>query len=125
MADPCLDSKRIPRRHPTSKVRAAAALELRATCTMKRLAEHGAAWMTQSGAFMSRQVLLQIELPDELAGFKLPNGVDHRLQTLLDRQDRGEVLSTAERLEAEGLVMLAEILSLLKLRSERLALAEP
>jgi hypothetical protein len=42
------------------------------------------------------------------------------LQFLLDQQDSGIVLSTAERLEAEGLVELAEFLSLLKLRAQQM-----
>jgi hypothetical protein len=45
--------------------------------------------------------------------------VDERLQDLLDRQDRGEALSPRERSEAEGLVNLADLLSLLRLRAER------
>ena len=51
--------------------------------------------------------------------FRLPKGVDERLQDLLDRQDQGKELTTAERLEVEGLVNLAELLSLLRLRAER------
>ena len=38
---------------------------------------------------------------------------------LLDRQDSGKKLTNAERKEAEGLVELAEMLSLLKLKAER------
>jgi hypothetical protein len=41
------------------------------------------------------------------------------LQTLLDRQDAGDVLTPAERQEAEGLVELAEFLSLLALRASQ------
>ena len=51
----------------------------------------------------------------------LPKGVDKRLQSLLDRQDQGEKLTPAERLETEGLVNLAELLSLLRLRAERVS----
>jgi hypothetical protein len=51
--------------------------------------------------------------------FQLPKGVNERLQELLDRQDRGEALTVAERTEAEGLVDLAELLSLLRLRTQR------
>jgi hypothetical protein len=51
--------------------------------------------------------------------FRLPKGVNGRLQDLLDRQDRGEELTPAERMEAEGLVNLAELLSLLRLRAQR------
>jgi hypothetical protein len=68
---------------------------------------------------VSQVVSLQIEVPDELARFRLPAGVNARLQELLDRQDGGQRLSAAEREEAEGLVTLAEFLSLLRLRAER------
>ncbi len=60
-----------------------------------------------------------IELPIELTHFQLPEAVQERLQFLLDRQDIGEELTLAERREAEGLVDLAEFLSLLRLRSRR------
>ena len=60
-----------------------------------------------------------IEIPVELTYFQLPNAVQERLQFLLDRQDAGEELTQTERQEAEGLVELAEFLSLLHLRSER------
>lgn len=68
---------------------------------------------------MSQQVLLKLELPGDLERFRLPRGVDERLHDLLDRQDRGENLTLEERREAEGLVDLSELLSLLKLRAER------
>jgi len=64
---------------------------------------------------------LLIEVP--LRGFgplRLPDGVQARLQYLLDRQDSGQPLTTAEREEAEGLVNVAEFLSLLRLKAERL-----
>jgi len=64
-------------------------------------------------------VLIKLELPPDLQQFKLPPGVDYRLRELLDRQDRGETLTASERKEAEGLVDLAEMLSLLCLRAER------
>ena len=69
---------------------------------------------------MEQQVCLEIELPVELCDFRLPEGVNDRLQALLDRQDRGELLTPAERKEAEGLVDLADFLSLLRLRARRL-----
>src|SRR5436309_13580260 len=68
---------------------------------------------------MSQQVLVKLELPEDLERFRLPRGVDERLHGLLDRQDRGEELTLKERREAEGLVDLAEFLSLLKLRAQR------
>jgi hypothetical protein len=60
-----------------------------------------------------------IEIPIELTEFQLPEAVQERLQFLLERQDAGEELSEAERQEAEGLVELAEFLSLIRLRSRR------
>jgi ribosome assembly protein YihI (activator of Der GTPase) len=69
---------------------------------------------------MSSAIQLRIEVPEDLARFRLPAGVQHRLQQLLDRQDAGSVLTKAEQHEAEGLVDLAELLSLLRLRAERL-----
>ena len=68
---------------------------------------------------MAQNITVELEMPDELEQLKLPDGVQRRLQSLLDRQDGGEKLSEEERIEAEGLVNLAELLSLLKLRSER------
>jgi hypothetical protein len=64
---------------------------------------------------------IEVDLPDDLARFRLPEGVDARLQELLDRQDSGTPLSPQEREEAEGLVNLADFLTLLRLRTERLA----
>lgn len=57
----------------------------------------------------------------DIGRLRLPSGVRNRLQALLDRQDRGIKLTMRERREAEGLVELAEWLSLLKLRSRRLS----
>jgi hypothetical protein len=65
-------------------------------------------------------VTIDVDLPAELSRFRLPQAVDARLQTLLDRQDLGQPLSAAERDEAEGLVDLAEFLTLLRLRAERM-----
>jgi hypothetical protein len=62
---------------------------------------------------------IQIDLPADLARFRLPEGVAARLQDLLDRQDVGQPLTEQERAEAEGLVNLAEFLTLLRLRAER------
>lgn len=66
-------------------------------------------------------VALEVELPADLARFRLPEAVHARLQALLDRQDSGQPLTSQERKEAEGLVDLAELLTLLRLRAERLA----
>ena len=68
---------------------------------------------------MSQHVLIELELPEDLEKFRLPEGVNRRLQELLDRQDQGDELTPAEREEAEGLVNLAELLSLLQLRAQK------
>lgn len=68
---------------------------------------------------MTARLTLDLDLPDDLARFRLPEGVNARLHTLLDRQDAGVPLSDDERSEAEGLVSLAELLSYLRLRAER------
>jgi len=63
---------------------------------------------------------LDVNLPADLERFRLPRAVNDRLQTLLDRQDCGEALTPEEREEAEGLVSLAELRTLLRMRAERL-----
>ena len=68
---------------------------------------------------MSERLL--INYPDDLPRLRLPTGVRDRLNELLDRQDRGLSLTPAEQAEAEGLVDVAETLTLLKLRAERAA----
>ncbi|MGI9303027.1 MAG: hypothetical protein ACR2RB_10005 [Gammaproteobacteria bacterium] len=69
---------------------------------------------------MTQAIRVELEVPDELAKFRLPDGVQTRLQELLERQNQGDSLSQAERDEAEGLVDLSELLSLLRLRAQRL-----
>lgn len=71
------------------------------------------------GDFTAQNAIIEIEMPASIRKFKLPKGVNRRLQDLLDRQDSGKKLTGAEKSEAEGLVDLAEILSLLNLRSKR------
>lgn len=68
---------------------------------------------------MNESMTIEIELPASVKQFKLPKGVNKRLQDLLDRQDQGEKLTRFEKNEAEGLVDLAEMLTLLHLRSQR------
>lgn len=63
---------------------------------------------------------IELNLPSDLARFRLPEAVAVRLQNLLDRQDSGQLLTTPEREEAEGLVDLAEFLTLLRLRAVRM-----
>ncbi len=68
---------------------------------------------------------LQFEMPvsQDLSRLHLPAGVQRRLKELLDRQDKGVKLTARERSEAEGLVEMAEWMSLLKLRARRLSKA--
>ena len=68
---------------------------------------------------MSKRIQFEIELPGDLAKFRLPKAVDKRLHSLLDKQDQGKRLTVAERREAEGLVDLVEVLSLIRLRAQR------
>jgi hypothetical protein len=70
---------------------------------------------------MSRAVVFEIEVPDTLDQLRLPSGVDERLTHLLDLQDENGALTPEERREAEGLADLAELLSLLRVRAERLS----
>ena len=70
---------------------------------------------------MAQSAVIKIEMPVSLRQIKLPKGVDNRLQKLLDRQDNGKKLTVAEKKEAEGLIDLAEMLSLLRLRSQRIS----
>lgn len=70
---------------------------------------------------MTQSVLIRLDLPEDLSRFKLPPALDARLQALLDKQDREGPLSEQERQEAESLVDLAELLSLLKLKAEQAA----
>lgn len=63
----------------------------------------------------------QLIVEADVARFELPSAVHQRLQELLDRQESGQELTVPERREAEGLVELAEFLSLLRLRAKRIA----
>lgn len=63
------------------------------------------------------RVHVELELPEDMAGLMLPEGVDRRLHALLDKQDRGEPLTEDEVVEAKGLVDLADLLSLIRLRA--------
>jgi hypothetical protein len=70
---------------------------------------------------MPHRVVVELELPGDLARLQLPQGVNRRLHRLLDKRDRDGKLSPTEQQEAEGLVELVDLLSLLKLRAERSA----
>ena len=78
-----------------------------------------AAFWTIVRLSMANSLHLEIEMPGDLARFRLPGGVQQRLQELLDRQDTGNALTAQEKREADGLVEVADLLSLLRLRAER------
>ena len=61
-------------------------------------------------------VQIRLDVPAHMADLTFPEALDRRLHTLLDKQDRGERLSDDEQVEAEALVDLAELLTLLRLR---------
>jgi len=63
---------------------------------------------------------IDVDLPSDLEKCRLPAAVQQRLDRLLDQQDSGQDLTDQERREAEGLVDLAEFLTLLRMRAERL-----
>ena len=69
------------------------------------------------------QVLVELDVPRDWRKFRLPAALDERLQELLDRQDHEGKLTRAERREAQALTELAEMLSLMKLRAERVSRA--
>jgi hypothetical protein len=61
-------------------------------------------------------VQIKLDVPVHLAEVAFPEALDRRLHTPLDKQDRGDPLSEDEQVEAEALVDLAELLTLLRLR---------
>ena len=70
---------------------------------------------------MSRTILVELQLPDDWESFRMPSALHDRLQDLLQRQNQEGKLSRRERQEAEGLVELVDMLSLMRLRAERAA----
>lgn len=70
---------------------------------------------------VSQVVDIHLEMTDDMPDLRLPEGLQERLQWLLDRQDSGTPLTAEERREAEGLVAVAELLSLLRIQAERTA----
>ena len=67
---------------------------------------------------MSQAVMVQLDLPKDWRTFRMPRGLQARLQELLDRQDREGKLSRSERREAEALAELVDLLALMRLRSK-------
>ena len=68
---------------------------------------------------MSRSVFVELDLPEPWRKFRLPPALQNRLQELLDRQDREGKLLPRERQEAEALVELVDILTIMKVRTQQ------
>ncbi len=65
---------------------------------------------------MSRSVLVEVHVPEELEGFRMPASLDERRRALVDRQAAGHVLTHSEQEEVRALVDLSHTLSLLRRR---------
>jgi hypothetical protein len=66
---------------------------------------------------VAQKVMVELDLPADWRNFRMPAALGRRLQTLLDKQDADRKLSAPERREAEALVELSEMLSLMKIRA--------
>ena len=68
---------------------------------------------------MGQSVTIDRHLLGEFKNFKMPVALQTRLTDLLDKQDSTGKLLAKERKEAEALVDLAELLTILKLKALR------
>ncbi len=68
---------------------------------------------------MGQSVLIELPLSKQWSRLRMPKALDRRLQDLLDKQDQQGRLSKSERSEAEALVEMSDMISLLKLRVAR------
>ena len=66
---------------------------------------------------MTQPVFIEVNLPKDWKHFSLPPALNDRLQELLDKQDDAGKLSRKERREAEALVKLSEVFSLMRVRA--------
>jgi hypothetical protein len=66
---------------------------------------------------MAQSLLIEVDLPSDWKHFSMPPALNDRLQELLDKQDDTGKLSRKERREAEALVKLTEVFSLMKVRA--------
>ena len=69
---------------------------------------------------MKRGLVVELELPSDYRKYRLPKTFDRRLSALLEMRNVRGKLSASERKEADELVRLSELLSLLRLRAERI-----
>jgi hypothetical protein len=66
---------------------------------------------------VGQKLNVELSLPGDWRRFKMPAALQRRLQSLLDKQDARGQLPLVEREEADALVELSEMLSLLKIRA--------
>lgn len=66
---------------------------------------------------MAQKLMVELDLPADWRRFRMPSALERRLQSLLDKQDHSGKLPPTERREAEALVELSEMLSLMKIRA--------
>ncbi len=67
---------------------------------------------------MSQTVQLTVPMPAKLARLRFPKALDDRLHFLLDEQGRKGKLTPSEKKEAQGLVEMSTMLSILKLGAQ-------
>jgi hypothetical protein len=65
---------------------------------------------------MKKATTITLALPEDMTQFSMPPALMHRLIELLDRIQTGPKLTSKERREAEAIVELSELLSLLRLQ---------
>jgi hypothetical protein len=67
---------------------------------------------------MAQTIIVELPLPADWRGFRLPPPLHARLQELLDKQDRTGKLTAKERREARALTDLVDFFSLMRLRAK-------
>jgi hypothetical protein len=65
------------------------------------------------------KVLFELELPEVLSDLRFPPRLDERLHSVLDKQNEVGRLSPEEFEEAEYLVELSQLVSVLRMRAQR------
>lgn len=65
------------------------------------------------------KVLIELELPEILGDLRFHPRLNERLQTLLDKQDAGAILTPDEFEEAEYLVELSQLVSVLQMSARQ------
>jgi hypothetical protein len=66
---------------------------------------------------VAQKLNVELDLPGDWRNFRIPAALAKRLQSLLDKHDTDRKLSGPERREADALVELSEMMSLIKVRA--------